>query len=231
MNLPDIIHRLNALADPAKAKLKHEKFAITASNTLGVYQKDLKILAREIGFDNDLALALFDSGIYEARLLCSKTYDPEKLSQKQMDQWVVTFENWEICDSFCMALFAKSPHALDKAFAWSEHEAEFVKRAGFTIMAAYGFSNKQAGNEIFEEFLAIVEREADDDRLYVRKAVNWVLRNVGKRNVDLRDSAIATANRISQRNAKSARWIASDALRELNNPNAKVLDYPRAVYR
>jgi 3-methyladenine DNA glycosylase AlkD len=129
-----------------------------------------------------------------------------------------------------MGFFAKSEHARSKAIEWSGRDAEFVKRAGFAIMAWYGFANKHAGNEIFEEFLGIIEREAADNRLYVRKAANWALRNIGKRNSDLRDSAIVVAHRILRLNDKSAKWLASHALKAIQNPNAKCLDYPRETY-
>lgn len=235
MSLPEVLGILHDMADPEKVKTKQVKFGITANHSLGVYQKDLNTLAKTIGRDknnnNDLAVALFDSGIYEARLLCSKIYDPAALTEQLMEEWVVTFESWEICDSFCMGFFAKSAHARTKAFQWSEDAAEFVKRAGFALMAGYSFADKQAGNEIFQQFLHVIEREATDERLYVKKAVNWALRNIGKRNIDLRTSALATANRILQLESTSAQWIARDALRELQKPSTKILDYPRAVYR
>lgn len=231
MNLAEVKKRLKTLANPKKIELKAQKFGITAKNSLGIYHKDLKALAKEVGQDNELALELYDTGIYEARILCSKIYDPTYISEKQMDKWAADFENWEICDSFCMGFFAKSDNALSKANEWSEAEDEFVKRAGFVIMASYGFADKQSGNEVFESFLQPIEREADDDRLYVKKAVNWALRNIGKRNVDLHRSAVEVANRILLMESKSAKWIASNALNELNKPEVKILDYPRHLYR
>jgi len=231
MKFEQVIKKLETLADPDKIKIKEKKFGITARNSLGIYQSDLKALAKEIGQDDDLALELYDTGIYEARILCSKLYDPYAISEKQMEKWVKDFENWEICDSFCMGFFAKNKHALAKASRWSLADAEFVKRAGFVIMAAYGFVDKQAGNEVFENFFIPIGREAHDDRIYVRKAVNWALRNIGKRNVDLQESAIEVAERLLSNDSKSAKWIASHALRELRKPDVKILDYPRHVYR
>lgn len=230
MNLQYILRQLKTLADPEKIVLKEKKFGIYARNSLGVYQKDLKALAKDIGQDNELALALYDSGIYEARILCSKIYDPSCLSEEQMDKWAADFENWEICDSFCMSFFTKSPYALSKANAWSGAEGEFVKRAGFAIMAAYGFADKTSGNDVFERFFIPIEREAYDDRLYVKKAVNWALRNIGKRNTDLQQQAITVANGLLTMDSKSAKWIAKDALRELKKPDVKVLCYPRHLY-
>ncbi len=231
MNLHQVTKQLEILANPEKIEIKKKKFGINAKNSLGIYHRDLKALAKEIGQDNKLALELYDTGIYEARILCSKIYDPECISQKQMDRWVADFENWEICDSFCMGFFAKSNSALFKAGEWSEAEGEFVKRAGFVIMAAYGFADKKSDNEVFEKFFQPIEREADDDRLYVKKAVNWALRNIGKRNVDLQRRAIEVANRILNTDSKSAKWIAKNALSELKKPDVNILDYPRHIYR
>lgn len=231
MNLPQVLTRLQALADPEKITIKQQKFGIHSVNSLGIYHKDLKKLAKEIGYDNTLAIELFETGIYEARLLCSKIYNPSCITEQQMEQWAMTFENWEICDSFCMGFFAKSKHGLAKAFEWASHENEFIKRAGFVIMAVYGFVDKTAGNEVFEQFFPIIEREATDDRIYVRKAVNWALRNIGKRNIDLQKQAISVANGLLTLDRKSAKWIARNAISELEKPDVKILDYPRNIYK
>jgi 3-methyladenine DNA glycosylase AlkD len=231
MNLHQIVDQLERLSNPEKVVLKEKKFGIYANQSLGIYHKDLKILAKEIGQDNKLALDLYDTGIYEARILCSKVYDPECITEKQMDKWVADFENWEVCDSFCMGFFAKSRYALAKAREWSEADSEFVKRAGFVIMAAYGFADKKADNDIFEGFFKPIEREADDDRIYVKKAVNWALRNTGKRNVDLHTRAVEVANRLLTSDSKSAVWIAKNALSELTKKDVNILDYPRHLYR
>ena len=231
MSLQQVVTRLYALADPEKIAIKEHKFGIKAKNTLGIYQNDLKGLAKEIGCDNKLAIELFDTGIYEARILCSKIYDPQSITEAQMDQWAMTFENWEICDSFCMEFFAKSKHGLAKAFEWSENEQEFIKRAGFVIMAAYGFADKTAGNEAFESFFPAIGREVNDERIYVKKTINWALRNIGKRNVDLNKNAIVVAKRILANDSKSAKWIAKNAISELEKPDVSILDYPRHIYR
>jgi len=231
MNIEDIIVRLHALANPEKIKLKEKKFGIYADNSLGIYHQDLKALAKEIGRDNELALALFDSGIYEAKILCSKIYDPVSITEKQMDSWVKEFENWEICDSFCMGFFVKSDYALKKALEWSASPDEYIKRAGFVIMAAYGFAHKKADNAVFESFFPIIEREAHDERIYVKKAVNWALRNIGKRNRDLHKQALNIASRLLLMDSKSATWIAKNAICELEKPKVNVLDYPREIYR
>jgi len=231
MTLKNILDKLNSLSNPEKVIFKEKKFGIVANNSLGIYHQDLKVLAKEIGQNNDLALALFDTDIYEARILCSKIYNPEDITEEQMDKWVTTFENWEICDSFCMGFFAKSEYALEKTQEWSKRNEEFIKRASFTIMASYGFANKKAPNEVFERFLEIILREVEDERIYVKKAVNWALRNIGKRNRDLNKKAIIVANKILKNPSKSAQWIAKNALKELTQENPKILDYPRDIYR
>lgn len=231
MNAQEIVRQLKTLENPEKIQIKEKKFGINAKNSLGIYHQDLKAFAKNIGRNNKLAFELYDTGIYEAKILCSKIYDPECISEQQMDKWVGDFENWEICDSFCMGFFAKSKHALSKAYEWSEAESEFIKRAGFVIMAAYGFADKKSENKVFEGFFLPIERESSDDRLYVKKSVNWALRNVGKRNVDLQRAAIELANRILVSDSKSAKWIAKNALNELKKANVNILSYPRHIYR
>lgn len=231
MTLKNILDKLNKLSNPDKVIFKENKFGITSNNSLGIYHKDLKLLAKEIGQDNQLALELFASNIYEARILCSKVYNSSDITEELMEKWVTTFENWEICDSFCMGFFTQSKYALLKTEEWSVRNEVFIKRASFTIMASYGFADKKALNEVFERFLEIIQREVDDDRTYVKKAVNWALRNIGKRNIDLNKKAIITANKILENPSKSAQWIAKNALKELEQKNPKILDYPRYIYR
>lgn len=225
------LEKFQEKADPDVVRLKKERFGIVAKNSLGLYQKDIKEIAHNLPSDNVLALALFDSGIYEAKLLCRQLYRYQDITPVQMEAWVTTFENWEICDSFVMSFMAKTPHAVEKALEWSTREPEFEKRAGFVMMAAYGSADKKAPNEVFEQFFPVIQREATDERIYVKKAVNWALRNIGKRNQDLRQGAIATANQILQIDSKTAQWIAKNALKELESPTVKIQDYPRHLYR
>lgn len=227
----EVIEALNLLQDPKKVVFKQRKFGIVSNHSLGIYHSELKLIAKDIGQDNELALALFDSGIYEGRILCSKIFRAKELSPNLMEKWVVTFENWEVCDSFCMGLFAKSQWALPKILEWTKRSPEFQKRAGFATLASYCMADKQSGNEVFEQFLPIIKREATDERLYVKKAVNWALRNIGKRNRDLNEMAIETAEEILLLKSKAAQWIAKDALRELRKDGIRMSDYPRSEYR
>jgi len=189
------------------------------------------MIAKEIGQDNELALQLFDSGIYEGRLLCSKMFKPKDITEPLMEKWVKTFENWEICDSFSMGLFSKSKFAFTKILEWTKRKPEFEKRAGFTIMASYCMADKKADNELFEQFFPIIKRESNDERLYVKKAVNWSLRNIGKRNIDLNEKAIYVAREILNFESKSAKWIAKDALKELQKDDVRMSNYPREKYK
>ncbi len=231
MNYKEIIECLYDLKDAEKVIFKEKKFGIISNNSLGIYHKELKMIAKEIGHDNELALQLFDSGIYEGRLLCSKIFKPKDVTETLMEKWVKTFENWEICDSFSMGLFSKNKFALAKILEWTEREPEFEKRAGFATMASYCMANKISENELFEQFFPIIKREAKDERLYVKKAVNWALRNIGKRNIDLNGKAIEIATEILEFENKSAQWIAKDALKELQKDGVRMSNYPRAEYR
>lgn len=225
-----VLARLNDMADEKKIRQKREKFGVVARNSLGVHHKELKLIAKEIGMNDQLALELFATDIYEARILCSMIFNPHSLTTNLMDTWVNSFENWEICDSFCMGLFAKSQYAVEKAHEWSSNDEEYVKRAGFVLMASYGFADKSAGNRVFRSFLPPIKRECRDERIYVKKAVNWALRNIGKRNVDLNADAIVIAEKMLEIDSKSSKWIANNALRELHKPSVNILNYPRDKY-
>ncbi len=226
MTYNEIIACLHDLKDAEKVIFKEKKFGIISNNSLGIYHKELKMIAKEIGQDNELALQLFDSGIYEGRLLCSKMFKPKDVTEQLMEKWVKTFENWEICDSFSMGLFSKSKFARTKIVEWTEREPEFEKRAGFATLASYCMADKKSENELFEQFFPIIKREANDERLYVKKAVNWALRNIGKRNIDLNEKAIDVANEILKFERKSAKWIAKNALKELQKDGVRLSNYP-----
>ncbi|MCP4439703.1 MAG: DNA alkylation repair protein [Aureispira sp.] len=231
MTVEQVLAKLRKLADPEKIAFKKKKFGVVSQNALGVYHKDLKVLAKEYGHQKELGLALYDTGIYEGKLLCSKLLRPKDVTKELAEKWVKDFDNWEICDSFCMGLVAKSSLALDRIQEWTGRKKEFEKRAAFATMAAYCMADKKAANSVYEAFLPIIKKAATDNRLYVKKAVNWALRSIGKRNIDLNKKAIKTANEILKIEDKAAQWIAKDALRELEKEGVNILDYPRAIYR
>jgi 3-methyladenine DNA glycosylase AlkD len=227
----NIIQKLHALSNPEKVAYKAKKFGVIANNSLGIYNKDLNELAKVIGKNNELAVQLFDTEIYEARLLCSKIFRPKDVTEALMEYWTPHFSNWEICDSFSMGLYSKSPFAIKKINEWSSRKPEYEKRAAFATIASYCMANKEAGNEVYEAFFSLIKNEATDDRLYVKKAVNWALRSIGKRNIDLNKKAVELAKEILEIDNKTAQWIAKDVIRELDGRKVNILDYPRNIYR
>lgn len=193
------------------------RFGIVAKKAYGVPAPALRKLAREIGRDHALAQRLWSSGIQDARGLAALIDDPAEVTEEQMESWAAEFDNWAVCDGVCLHLFRRTPFAYGKAIEWSARDEEFVKRAGFALMACLVVHDKKAGDRRFERFLPIIEREATDERHFVRKAVNWALRQIGKRNLRLSQKAIERAERIRALDSRAARWIAADALRELRS--------------
>lgn len=219
MNYDEILKKLKSMADP-KNVAGMARFGITPNKALGVSIYDLRPLAKKIGKNHSLALKLWSSGIHEARILASYVDEPEKVSEEQLERWVKDFDSWDVVDQVS-ELIAKTPHVFKKIKAWSSREEEFVKRTAFALMAEIAWHDKTMADKKFEQFFDLIKKAVTDERNYVRKAVNWALRNIGKRNKFLNKRAIQVAKEIqsaSQRtNSKSARWIAADALRELTS--------------
>jgi len=209
-----ILTRLRSQANPSNIA-GMARYGISTNNTLGVSMPVLRALAKEVGRDHELALSLWSSGIHEARILAGLIDDPRLVTETQMEQWVADFDSWDVCDQVCSNLFDAAPFAYKKAVAWAGRKEEFVKRAGFVLMAALSVHDKKAGDERFEPFFALIVRESTDGRNFIKKAVNWALRQIGKRNALLNARAIAVAGEVQMVDAPSARWIAADALREL----------------
>ena len=196
-----------------------KKFGIVAGKAYGGWSAPmLKRLAREIGPDHRLAQDLWASEILEARALAALIDEPERVTERQMDAWAADFDNWAVCDGACIHLFRYTPFAVAKCREWSSHPEEFVKRAAFSLIAALAVADKHASDRVFLQFLPLIKRAAGDERNYVRKAVNWALRQIGKRNLRLNRAALKMAHEIHTMDSPSARWIASDALRELQGP-------------
>lgn len=211
-----IIKKLRSLANPHNVA-GMGRFGIKTDCALGISLPTLRQMGKEIGKNHELAILLWDSDVHETRLLATIIDDSRQVTEAQMEEWVGDFDSWDICDQCCGNLFDKTPFAYRKAVEWSRREEEFVKRAGFALMAALSVHDKTARDAVFLKFLPIIEKASDDDRNFVKKAVNWAVRQIGKRNPDLNRAAIETAQRIQKRGTKSARWIASDALRELRS--------------
>ena len=211
-----VLDELRSLANPANV-LGMARYGINPKNTLGVSIPRLRSMAKRIGTDHALALELWASGIHEARILAALVDDPAEVTEAQLERWVRDFDSWDVCDGVCSNLFDRTPFAHAKAVQWSARKEEFVKRAGFVLMAALAVHDKKSPDSRFRKYLPLIEREAADERNFVKKAVNWALRQIGKRNPRLRRAAIAEAKRIAKIESRAARWIAADALRELES--------------
>lgn len=216
MDIKEVLAKLKDLGDP-KAVEGMARFGITAKCIYGVSIPKLRKMAKEIGKDQDLSIKLWDHESRETRILASMIGEPSKVREKQMDMWVAGFDSWEVCDQAIMNLFEKTTHAYQKAFEWHRREEEFVRRAGFVMMARLAVSDKKAGDEQFTQFFPCIKEKSPDERNYVKKAVNWALRQIGKRNLDLNAKAVKLGEEIGFLDSKSARWIAADALRELKS--------------
>lgn len=196
-------------------------YGINPQHALGISISILRKMAKEIGKNHSLAQELWDSGIHEARLLAVYIDDPSQATEEQMESWVKDIDSWDLCDGFCNNLLVRTPIAVQKAIEWSNRPETYVKRAAFSLMACIAVHLKQLPDEQFEEFLDLVYKQAIDDRNFVKKAVNWALRQIGKRNTNLNQKAIAIAQQIQQLDSKAAQWIADDALRELTSEQVK----------
>jgi 3-methyladenine DNA glycosylase AlkD len=211
----EIIELLKEKSNPAHlAGMK--RFGIQNDRALGIPLPELRKIAKAIKINQELSLALWKTNFHEARILASMIGDPAKVTPEQFDVWAGGFNSWDVCDQVCGNLFDRVPFAIEKAFACSLSQQEFIKRAGFVLMAEYAVHQKKAPDEVFIAFFPVMEREACDNRNFVKKAVNWALRQIGKRNENLRRKAIECAERMLTNDCKSARWIASDAIRELS---------------
>lgn len=220
MSLDEILSRLRSLSNP-KAVAGMARFGINPKNTYGISIPTLRKIAIELGRDHDLAQQLWGSGIHEARILAAMIDDYEKVTEHQMESWVKDFDSWDVCDQCCNNLFAKTRFAHQKAAEWSSRKEEFVKRAGFALMAALAVHDKDTPDAKFLIFLPLIKLRSSDERNFVKKAVNWALRQIGKRNRRLNRSAIKTAREIRELDSKAAKWIAADALRELTSADVQ----------
>jgi 3-methyladenine DNA glycosylase AlkD len=216
-----VLRELQSLGDP-RVRAKMEYFGVHVPNAHGISAPVLHALAKKIGKDHSLALELWNTGIHEARILATLIGESEKVTAAEMERWVRDFDSWDVVDAACCYLYAHAKPAWSKAVAWSQRREEFAKRAAFSLMAYLSYKDKTAPDARFTRFLRVIERQAYDERNFVRKAVNWALRNIGKRNLRLNREAIRAAQRIRRQDSRSARWIAADALRELQSAAVQV---------
>ena len=214
--LTEVMDKLTALADPEQLN-GMSRYGITVEKRLGVKIPQLRQIAKQSGKDHELALALWETSISEAMILASMVDLPEQVSEAQMEAWALDFNSWDVCDQVCMNLFEKTPLAWQKIEDWSQREEEYVKRAAYALIACLAWHDKQAPDEQFIDLLPLIKSGASDDRNYVKKAVSWALRNIGKRNSNLNAVALQTAQDLKAIESKPARWIGSDALRDLTS--------------
>ena len=198
------------------------RYGINTEKAFGVSMPYLRKMGKAIGKNSGLALELWNTGYHEARILATIIAEPGKVTLKQMEQWSSDFDSWDVCDQCCNNLFVDTPYAYKKAVQWSKQKKEFKKRAGFVLMAVLAVHSKELDYNDFISMLEIIKREAGDERNFVKKAVNWALRQIGKRNADLHKAAIKTAEEILEMDSKAAKWIARDALKELNSENLRI---------
>jgi Predicted DNA alkylation repair enzyme len=194
------------------------RFAIPSDNAFGVAVGEMRNYAKEIGRNHELAAELWEAGWYEARMLACFVDDPKEVTPTQMDRWAKDFDSWAICDTACFHLFDRTPHAWSKVRQWAKRKDEFVRRASFALLASLALHEKKGPDEPFAEALALIERYSDDDRNFVKKAINWALRAVGQRSRPLHAASVALAQKLAVSETSCTRWIAKDALRELNGP-------------
>jgi 3-methyladenine DNA glycosylase AlkD len=216
MQYRQVMKKLKALGSPENVA-GMARFGIVVKDAYGVSAPAGRRLAREIGRDHALAQQLWRSGNHDARGLAALIDDPRQVTEEQMERWARDFDSWAIVDGCCNNLFRMTPFAYKKAHEWTKREEEYVKRAGFVLMACLAVHDKKASDAQFLRFLAIIKRESTDERNFVKKAVNWALRQIGKRDPNLREKAIDTARQIHALDPKAAKWIATDALRELTS--------------
>jgi 3-methyladenine DNA glycosylase AlkD len=215
-SVEEVLLKLRAKARPDQLE-GMARFAIVGEGRLGVSVPEMRKLAKEIGKDHKLAVELWKSGIPDARIVAGMVGEPDKLTEKQMEEWARDFDSWDVCDQVCMNLFEKTSLAEKKIHDWSQRDQEFVKRAAYALIACLAWHDKKAEDKKFTALFPVIKHGATDDRNFVKKAVNWALRNVGKRNPCLNRAAISLAKEIQQMDSKAARWIAADAIRELES--------------
>ena len=211
-----ILEKLKSLGNPESFQ-SMVRFGINVDKAFGISIPKLRLMAKEIGNNHQLAMNLWDTQYHEARILASLIDEPEKVTEEQMENWVKDFKSWDLCDQCCANLFDKTPYAYKKAHEWPTRDEEYVKRAGFSLIAYLASHDKQAPDKNFMDFFPVIINGSTDERNFVKKAVNWSLRQIGKRNINLNKIAIETAKEIQTIDSKTARWIAADAIKELSS--------------
>lgn len=219
-SIVEVLEMLKAKADPSQLE-GMKSYGMAVEKRLGVPVPDMRRIAKHLGKDHNLAQGLWQTGIAEAMIMASMVDEPDKVTGQQMESWVKDINSWDVCDQVCMNLFDKAPLAWRKVFDWSGRKEEFVKRAAYALLACLAWHDKEAPDDAFVRMLTVIKAGANDDRNYVKKAVSWALRNIGKRNANLHANALKTANELKAMNNETARWIANDVIRDLSGDTAK----------
>ncbi len=220
MIIENLVDEIKRKGNP-RALDSMSRFGIQTNKAYGVSIPELRKLAKTTGTNHELAQQLWKTGYHEARILAAMIDNPAKVTEDQMEEWAAGFDSWDVVDNCCGNLFDRTPFAVGKAHQWSKRSEEYIKRAGFVLMAELAVHDNRASNKTFLEFLPVIVREASDERNFVKKAVNWALRQIGKRNAMLNKAAVRTSKTIRNSDSKSAKWIAADALRELTSPSVR----------
>lgn len=219
--LPEFaLESLHRMATP-KDMANLARFGIVATKPIGVAVSNIHVIAKQIGRSHELAAALWATGVYEARMLAAFVDESDRVTPAQMDRWCRDFDNWAICDTVCFHLFDRTPYAFAKIEAWSGKREEFVKRGAFALLASVAGHDKTAGDALFLKGLRLVEREAEDDRNFVKKGINWALRRIATRNSVLKKEAMTVAKRLAESSNAAARWVGKDTLREFQRNAAR----------
>ncbi len=217
MTAQDVIEELRKYYNPCNLEgMSH--YGINVEKAFGVNVPVLRALAKKIGTNHELALKLWESGYHEARHIATMIDDPKLVTKSQMNKWVRDFNSWDICDGACSNLFRFTPHAFDKIFEWTKRKEEFIRRTGFSLIAYLAVHDRKRDDKNFLKFFPLIKKHSVDERNFVKKAVNWALRQIGKRSKFLNKEALKLAKEIKSLDSKSAKWIANDAIRELTNP-------------
>jgi len=212
----EVLKRLKEEANPANLE-GMSRYGMAVEKRFGASVPTMRKIAKELGKNHALALKLWNTGFAEAKIVAAMVDEPEKVTEQQMDEWALGIDSWDVCDQVCMNLFEKTPLAWKKIREWSGREEEYVKRAAYALLACIAWHDKRVPDQSFIDLFPTIKSGASDERNYVKKAVNWALRNIGKRNANLNKAALALAEEIQQMPYKAAKWIAADAIRELRS--------------
>jgi 3-methyladenine DNA glycosylase AlkD len=213
-----VLATLNRLGSPRFRAEMETRFGIVTKDAFGVRMNEMQRVAKQLGRNHELALALWDTGNYEARTVAAYVAEPERMTSALMDRWCRDFDNWAICDTVCFKLFDQSPHAYDKVAEWAERKDEFQKRAAFALLACLALHDKEADDKTFTKLLPVIEAAATDERNFAKKGVSWALRAIGGRSVKLNAEVVEVAKQLKASTNSAARWIGGDVLRDITRP-------------